>query len=76
MVFMSTRRANQPLLTFRLDERSAKAFRDKCSLEGTPQQVVLETLVRAFVDGNLPDVRQLRLAHAQRIESEQNKPEE
>lgn len=47
-------------MAFRLDQAIAEAFRDKCTMDGTSQQVVLETLARAFVDGDLPDVRDLR----------------
>lgn len=60
------RRSDQPLFTFRLPKEQATAFREKCKLDGTSQQVVLETLLQAFIDGELPNVGELRLKQAQR----------
>lgn len=63
---MSSRRREQPLVAFRMDQVTAERFTDKCDLEAMSKQMVLETLARAFVAGDLPDIRELRRMQAQR----------
>jgi hypothetical protein len=57
---MSTSRRSQPQFSFRLDEETAERFRDWREAEALQVQAILETLVKALVDGDLPDVRELR----------------
>jgi hypothetical protein len=60
MLFMSTTpRTQQQQFAFRLNEHTAKVFRDKLAKDVMRQQDVLEILAAAWADGRL-DVRQLR----------------
>ncbi|MEU2043816.1 hypothetical protein [Nocardia niwae] len=67
---MPTPRRSQPQISFRLDEQTAENFRNWLDREAIQKQVVLETLVKALIAGDLPDVRELRLKQTQQVASE------
>ncbi|MEU4841756.1 hypothetical protein [Nocardia testacea] len=62
---MPTPRRSQTQVSFRLDDLTAEEFRDWLEREAIQKQLVLETLVRALVAGDLPDIRELRIKQIQ-----------
>lgn len=68
MVHMSTSRRTQPQFSFRLDTDTAEEFREWHKAEALQVQAIMETLVKALVAGDLPDLRELRRQQLARAE--------
>ena len=57
----TTRRNQQPMFAFRLNEHAAKVVRDKLAAEAISAQNLMETLALAWATGKLSeDIRALR----------------
>lgn len=72
---MATTRSSQPQFSFRLDMETAERFRAWREEEALQVQVILETLVKALVDGDLPNLRELRTAQLRAAKGTQQQPE-